>query len=165
MAILGGAGEVLIERSEFRPSATQQPATAQSLHEERVTQTDPIAATTRTTPMRAILLKSRAKESWLLYTPAARTDRQCGGGLPERRTGGPSSARPAIRDRKGQNPDSSPSGMEGQHAAERDYVANNSMWWNNRRPQRDGLCILRSQGGVGEWGRHSGGSADGTVNA
>ena len=135
-AILGGAGEVLIELSEFDHCGhNSNPATHNLYMSERVTK-----LTYRSNyshhAYEGHLLKSRAKENWILYSRLTDED-GTGSAVADFPNGGLVVLVGNVLHKgpKGQNNRLIAFGMEGlKHERNEIYVVNNSMWWNNRRP-------------------------------
>jgi hypothetical protein len=136
-AILGGAGEVLIEHSEFSHCGhNDNPATHNLYMSERVTK-----LTYRYNyshhSYEGHLLKTRAKESWLLYNRLSDED-GTGSAVADFPNGGVVVLLGNILHKgpKGQNNRLIAYGMEGvKHEKNALYVVNNTLVWENRRPQ------------------------------
>jgi hypothetical protein len=135
-AILGGAGAVLIEHSEFSHCGhNENPATHNLYMSERVTK-----LTYRYNyshhSYEGHLLKTRAKESWILYNRITDED-GTGSAVTDFPNGGVVVLVGNILHKgpKGQNNRLVAYGMEGvKHEKNALYVVNNTMIWENRRP-------------------------------
>ncbi len=137
-AILGGAGEVLIERSEFSHCGhNSNPATHNLYMSERVTKLV-YRYNYSHHSYEGHLLKSRAAESWLLYNRL--TDEQGeGSAVADFPNGGLVVLIGNVLHKgpRGHNNRMVVFGMEGlKHARNELYVVNNTMWWDNRRPDQ-----------------------------
>jgi hypothetical protein len=136
-AILGGKGEVLIEFSEFSHCGhNSNPATHNLYMSERVTK-----LTYRFNyshhSYEGHLLKTRAKESWILYNRLTDED-GTGSAVADFPNGGMVVLVGNILQKgpKGQNNRLIAYGMEGvKYQTNALYVVNNTLIWENRRPQ------------------------------
>ena len=136
-ALLGGAGEVLIEHSEFSHCGhNDNPATHNLYMSQNVTK-----LTYRFNyshhSYEGHLLKTRAKESWLLYNRLTDED-GTGSAVADFPNGGVVVLVGNILHKgpKGQNNRLIAYGMEGvKHEKNALYVVNNTLLWENRRPQ------------------------------
>jgi hypothetical protein len=136
-ALLGGAGEVLIEHSEFSHCGhNDNPATHNLYISQNVTK-----LTYRYNyshhSYEGHLLKTRAKESWILYNRITDED-GTGSAVADFPNGGVVVLVGNIfhKGPKGQNNRAIAYGMEGvKHQTNALYVVNNTIIWDNRRPQ------------------------------
>ena len=136
-ALLGGAGEVLIEHSEFSHCGhNDNPATHNLYISQNVTK-----LTYRYNyshhSYEGHLLKTRAKESWILYDRITDED-GTGSAVADFPNGGVVVLVGNILHKgpKGQNNRLIAYGMEGvKHEKNALYVVNNTLVWENRRPQ------------------------------
>ena len=136
-AILGGAGEVLIEHSEFDHCGhNSNPATHNLYMSERVTKLTYRFNYSRHT-YEGHLLKSRAKENWILYNRLTDED-GLGSAVADFPNGGlvVLVGNSLHKGPNGHNNRMVVFGMEGiKHERNELYVINNSMWWDNKRPK------------------------------
>ena len=134
-AILGGAGEVLIEHSEFSHCGhNANPATHNLYMSGRVTRLTYRFNYSHHT-YEGHLLKSRARENWILFNRL--TDEEgTGSAVIDLPNGGLAVIVGNVLHKgpKGQNNRLIAYGMEGiRHERNEVYVVNNTMWWDNRR--------------------------------
>jgi hypothetical protein len=145
-AILGGAGEVLIEHSEFSHCGhNSNPATHNLYMSERVTKLTYRYNYSHFT-YEGHLLKSRARENWILYNRVTDEDGQ-GSAVTDFPNGGlvVLVGNTLHKGPKGQNNRMVVFGMEGlKHERNELYVVNNSMWWDNRRPNEMAFVYVRT---------------------
>ncbi len=145
-AILGGKGEVLIEHSEFSWCGhNADPATHNLYISERVTK-----LTYRYNyshhSREGHLLKSRARESWLLYNRLTDED-GTGSAVADFPNGGVVVLLGNILQKgpRGQNNRPITYGMEGiKHEKNALVVASNTIVWENRRPQEVGFVHVKN---------------------
>jgi hypothetical protein len=146
-AILGGAGEVLIEHSEFSHCGhNDNPATHNLYMSERVTK-----LTYRFNyshhSYEGHLLKTRAKESWILYNRLTDED-GTGSAVADFPNGGVVVLIGNVLHKgpKGQNNRLIAYGMEGvKHDKNALYVVNNTLLWENRRPNEMAFVFVRTE--------------------
>jgi hypothetical protein len=145
-ALLGGKGEVLIEFSEFSHCGhNADPATHNLYISQNVTKLTYRYNYSHYT-YEGHLLKTRAKESWILYNRLSDED-GTGSAVADFPNGGVVVLVGNIlhKGAKGQNNRPIAYGMEGiKHEKNALYVINNTIVWENRRPQEVGFVHVKN---------------------
>lgn len=145
-ALLGGKGEVLIEHCEFSHCGKNpEPATHNLYISQHVTKLTYRYNYSHFT-YEGHLLKSRAKENWILYNRLTDED-GTGSAVADFPNGGVVVLVGNVMHKgaKGQNNRPIAYGMEGiKHEKNELYVVNNTMLWENRRAQEVGFVHVKN---------------------